>query len=89
MTHPSLAANDLRQPDDVYAKNSRVPWRKAGSGTDKERHRMESVTTDKQIIESLSVVEWPFLAQSGHRFEATKNFGLDAERMYHSGRRIT
>ena len=27
--------------------------------------------------------------QSGHRFEATKNFGLDPERMYDSGRRIT
>jgi hypothetical protein len=26
---------------------------------------MESVATDKQIIESLSVVEWPVLAQSG------------------------
>ena len=28
-------------------------------------------------------------AQSAHRFEATKNFGLDPERMYDSGRRIT
>jgi hypothetical protein len=28
-------------------------------------------------------------AQSGHRFEATKKFGLDPERMYDSGRRIT
>jgi hypothetical protein len=29
MIHPSLAAADLGRPDDVYAKVSRVTWRKA------------------------------------------------------------
>jgi len=29
MIHPSLAAADLRRLDDVYAKVSRVTWRKA------------------------------------------------------------
>jgi hypothetical protein len=29
MIHPSLAAADLRRPDDVYAKGSGVIWRKA------------------------------------------------------------
>src|SRR4030081_4017663 len=54
MIHPSLAAADLRQPDDVYAKVSRVTWRKADVRpfVVRETHTngMESAATDKQML---------------------------------------